>query len=120
MYCRLLFRARCDPMNHVCLKKSWPEKVHGIINFNQTHHNQITLKGIKDSAIMSSEMIIVNIRRRKIDKSDEEERKRVIDDVRLNCFEMKSFIDFVCLTGLSEKNWVKVRVRFIGIYTNKR
>lgn len=39
------------------------------------------LKGIKDSAIMSSEMIIVNIRRRKIDKSDdeEEEEKRVID-----------------------------------------
>jgi hypothetical protein len=71
VYCRLSCRSRCDPMNHVYLKREMRPKekfTTPLISIKAIIKSH--LKHIIDLAIMSSEMIIVNIRRRKIDKSD--------------------------------------------------
>lgn len=64
VYCLLWRHCPPVPVNHVCLQ-NW--RFRATINFNHFIIKSY-LRGITESVIMSSEMIIGSIRRRKIDK----------------------------------------------------
>lgn len=64
VYCRPSRHCPAFPVNHVCLQN---RRFRATINFNQFIIKSY-LRGITESVIMSSEMIIGSIRRRKIDK----------------------------------------------------